>query len=67
MTPTKWWQYRDGGAVTVVARTYWPDATLVEVNDGSGWRTAHILTEIMDDPSWEAVDKARVDMWLDAR
>lgn len=65
MNATGWFRYRTvGGRVTVVARWYWPEATLVEVNDGSGWRQEPLLLEITDDPSWEEITEADADAWL---
>lgn len=65
MTPTAWFRYRTvEGRVAVVARWYWPDATLVEVNDGSGWREESLFLEITEDPSWEEITEDEAEAWL---
>lgn len=65
MTPTAWFRYRTvDDRVSVVARWYWPDATRVEVNDGSGWREEPLFLEVTDDPSWEETTEAEAEAWL---
>lgn len=59
MSPTRWFKYLDGnGNIKLVARWYYPQATKVEVNDGSGWREAPLFLEIAEDPSWEEIPES---------
>ena len=75
MTPTAWYlnEFRPpvGSAliskVTMAARSYWPEATLTETNDGFGWVERRILLDLAEDPSWVEVTEAEVDAWLAGR
>lgn len=66
MAGTGWWVYRSHPEqdISLVGRWEWPNSTLVEVNDGSGWRAAPLLLELTEDPGWEEADQATVDEWL---
>lgn len=54
-------------AVTAAARSYWPNSTRCETNDGSGWVERPILLDLAEDPSWVAATEADVDAWLATR
>lgn len=65
MNPTAWFQYRHvDGSIKAVARWYFPAATRVEVNDGTGWRDAPLLLEITDDTGWEDTDERSAERWV---
>lgn len=68
MTATGYWisVAPSTGRKTAVARGYWPESTLTEVNygDGNGWVEKPLLMELDEDPYWESTDEATVEAWL---
>lgn len=68
MKPTKWFKTGTAdGQQTAVARWYWPESTLTEVNTGTGWVERPIFLDLHDDPGWEETTEADVDAWLSSR
>ena len=65
MNPTAWFRYRTvSDRISTVARWYWPEATLVEVNSGSGWREEPLFLDVTDDPGWEDISEEDAEAWL---
>ena len=68
LMPTAWFQYRHvDGTIKVVARWFWPHATGVEGNTGSGWMERSWFLEVQDDTGWENSSEGAVNAWLAAK
>lgn len=68
LMPTAWFQYRHvDGTIKVVGRWFWPNATRVEGNFGSGWVERRWLLEVQEDTGWEATTEDATNAWLAAK